>query len=86
MRKLLIVAAFILPACTPVKLQPVSHDCVAIVDYTDGDERQAAGELLAMQDANHHPRYPMVSRMITDYGRERAALKPCQSGNEGWLT
>ena len=83
MRKLLISLAMMLAACTPVKLQPVVHDCPAIVAYTAGDEAQAATELTAMQDANHQPRYPMISRMIRDYGRERAALRPCQASDDG---
>lgn len=83
MRKILICLALLLPACTPVKLQPVVHDCPAIVVYTAGDESEADAELTAMQDANHQPRYPMISRMIGDYGRERAMLRPCQASTEG---
>lgn len=80
---LLVTLALTVAACTPIKLQPVVHDCPAIVAYTAGDEKQAAAELTAMQDANHQPRYPMISRMISDYGRERAALRSCQVSDEG---
>jgi hypothetical protein len=71
-------AFFALVGCTPVIERPIVHDCPKIVDYSADQQNQAADELEAMQYANHHPRYPMVSRMMTDYGRERAALMPCQ--------
>lgn len=78
MKGYLILAILLMTACSPVEVQPVIHDCPAIVDYTQGDLTQAAAELTTMQDANHRPRYPMVNRFMADYGRERAALKACQ--------
>lgn len=72
MRYLLLV--LMLAGCgTPVKVLPVVHDCPKTVDYSPAQQNQSADELLEM--ANH---YPMVGQMITDYGRERKALAPCQ--------
>jgi hypothetical protein len=71
--------ALILTACTPVKLQPVSHDCPWPVSYTAAEQTQAADELAAIKS-----QAPMVARMITDYGRERATLRAChQAGDLG---
>lgn len=78
MRQLFICLVLGLAGCTSMSISPVSHDCPKTVSYSAADLNQAADELTAMQDANHQPRYPMISRMMTDYGRERAALTPCQ--------
>ncbi len=48
--------------------------CPPVVSYSRDDLLKAAGE---MGDMDASGRYPMILRMMGDYGAERAQLRAC---------
>ena len=60
----LIAASFSLASC-----QTSSGGCPPLINYTAAQQRQAAGELRKMHSE------AQVAKMITDYGKLRAACR-----------
>jgi hypothetical protein len=74
MRALCLAAvALCLAGCEIDRTQPIANTCPKKATYTRAQEDEAAKELKAMNG-----QYPMVSRFMIDYGRERGTLGPCQ--------
>lgn len=72
MRWLAIIALLTLTACATPEPVPVLHNvCLPMVEYSATEQAQAAKELSAMPPGAELP------KMMTDYGKMRAANRAC---------
>jgi hypothetical protein len=70
-----LAVAVLAAACSSIAGSSSATLCPQPKTYTADDETRAARELQAL------PADSMLAAMITDYGRERAALRACRGAS-----
>lgn len=71
-----LLAALVIASCAAPINVPVTHFvCPKLVIYTAAQQAEAAKEMSILLKSDVNAELP---KMMTDYGRERAAIRACQ--------